>query len=103
MPKFGETAHKGKCDVCGKETDVEVCVSSCGLVCFAYCRSCMEAELEPYWIMLSYISGVGHWPDDVNPAYQDLVRKNLAFHGKTEQDFAAEVEQMIKDKQEMFS
>ena len=23
MPKFEEIAHKGRCDVCGKEADVE--------------------------------------------------------------------------------
>ena len=92
MPKFEEIAHKGRCDVCGKQTDVAVCASSCGPISLAYCRSCLEAGLEPYGIMLAYISGAGHWPDDINPAYQELVRKNLAFHGKTEEEFAAGVE-----------
>lgn len=49
-----------------------------------------------------YISGTGHWPDDVNPAYQALVRKNLAFYGKTEEEFAADVERMISEEQELF-
>ena len=75
MPKFEEIAHKGRCDVCGKQTDVAVCASSCGPISLAYCRSCLEAGLEPYGIMLAYISGAGHWPDDINPAYQELVRK----------------------------
>lgn len=43
-----------------------------------------------------------HWPDDINPAYQELVRKNLAFHGKTEEEFAAGVERVIKAEQELF-
>ena len=102
MPKFEEIARKGKCDVCGKQTDVAVCSPSCGQISLAYCRSCMEAELEPYGIMLSYISGAGHWPDDVNPAYQTLVCKNLAFYGKTEEEFAADVERMISEEQELF-
>ena len=68
MPKFEEIAHKGRCDVCGKQTDVAVCASSCGPISLAYCRSCLEAGLEPYGIMLAYISGAGHWPDDINPA-----------------------------------
>ena len=89
MPKFEEIAHEGRCDVCGKQTNVAVCASSCGPISLAYCRSCLEAGLEPYGIMLAYISGAGHWPDDINPAYQELVRKNLAFHGKTEEEFAA--------------
>ena len=41
-------------------------------------------------------------PDDINPAYQELVRKNLAFHGKTEEEFAAGVECAIKAEQELF-
>jgi len=52
--------------------------------------------------MLAYISGACHWPDDINPAYQELVRKNLAFHGKTEEEFAAGVERVIKAEQELF-
>ena len=102
MPKFEEIAREGKCDVCGKQTDVVVCSSSCGPISLAYCRSCLEGELEPYGIMLSYIAGAGHWPDDVNPAYQELVRKNLAFHGKTEEEFASDVERAIKAEQELF-
>ena len=35
-------------------------------------------------------------------AYQELVRKNLAFHGKTEEEFAAGVERAIKAEQELF-
>ena len=38
----------------------------------------------------------------INPAYQELVRKNLAFHGKTEEEFAAGVERVIKAEQELF-
>lgn len=38
MPKFEEIAHKGRCDVCGKQTDVAVCASSCGPISLAYCR-----------------------------------------------------------------
>lgn len=75
MPKFNEIAHKGTCDVCGKQADVAVCASSCGPISLAYCRDCLEAGLEPYGIMLAYISGAGYWPDDINPAYQELVRK----------------------------
>lgn len=102
MPKFEEIARKGTCDVCGKQTDVVVCSSSCGPISLAYCRSCLESKLEPYGIMLSYIAGVGHWPDDVNPVHQELVRRNLAFHGKTEEEFAADVERTIKAEQELF-
>ena len=102
MPKFNEIAHKGTCDVCGKQADDAVCASSCGPISLAYCRSCLEAGLEPYGIMFAYISGAGHWPDDINPAYQELVRKNLAFHGKTEEEFAAGVERAIKAEQELF-
>ena len=56
MPKFEEIAHEGRCDVCGKQTNVAVCASSCGPISLAYCRSCLEAGLEPYGIMLAYIS-----------------------------------------------
>ncbi len=65
MPKFEEIAHEGRCDVCGKQTNVAVCASSCGPISLAYCRSCLEAGLEPYGIMLAYISGAGHWPISV--------------------------------------
>ena len=78
MPKFEEIAHEGRCDVCGKQTNVAVCASSCGPISLAYCRSCLEAGLEPYGIMLAYISGAGHWPDDINPAYQVLQHRAVS-------------------------
>lgn len=103
MPKFEKIANKGTCDVCGKQTDVAVCSSACGPVSLAYCRSCLEGGLEPYGFLVAYISGAGEWPDDINPAYQELVRKNLVFHKKTEEEFTVAVKQAIQNEMEMFT
>ena len=88
MPKFEEIAHEGRCDVCGKQTNVAVCASSCGPISLAYCRSCLEAGLEPYGIMLAYISGAGHWPDDITSAAKDRKAKDGGRNWKRQRDDA---------------
>ena len=98
MPKFEDVSFQGKCDVCGQETEVVVAGSACGPASFSYCRRCLEGRLEPYPFMAACIAGAGHWPDDVNPVFRELVRRNLAFHGKTEDEFAADVERAIQAK-----
>lgn len=101
MPKFEDVSYHGECDVCGQETDVAVAASSCGPVSFSYCRRCLEGRLEPYGALVSYIAGAGYWPDDVNPVFRELVRRNLAFHGKTEEEFAAAVAQEVQARAEL--
>lgn len=91
MPKFEEIVHEGTCDVCGKQTGVVVCCSSCGPISFSYCHDCLENGFEPYRALVACISSIGKWPDDVNPNYQEFVRKNLSFHNKTEEEFIADL------------
>lgn len=91
MISFTERARKGTCDVCGRETDIVVAASSCGPVSLGYCKNCLERGLEPYGFLVNYIAMAGDWPDDINETYQRIARKNLAFYGKSEGEFAADV------------
>lgn len=91
MSNFDQHAYAGKCDVCGKETQVVDCASTMGPVTLAYCKGCLESGAESYNFMASYIACAGEWPDDIRPEVQERVRRLLAFHGKTEREFSGVV------------
>lgn len=83
-----------KCDVCGKETETMVCSSSCGGVSFAYCRECLNAGREPY----SALVGMGLYYADMNRTYKEqILLPSLKFHGKTIEEFNADVEKLDED------
>lgn len=92
MSLFKDISIRGRCHVCGKETDVAVFASTISACSFAYCEDCAAHGYEPYGEMVAYISCVGRWPDDVNEMYQGLIRRNLKFHNKTEEEFAHDVD-----------
>ena len=99
---FDEIAMPGKCDICGAEGPVVVCCSTMGAVSYAYCKHCYDNELEPYGAMVAYISCAGHYPEDINDTYIDIVRHNLEFYGKTEEEFTADVDRLIREEEEFF-
>ncbi len=88
-----------RCDVCGKIVPhINVAASSCGPVSFAYCDSCLAGGYEPYAFLVSYVACAGKYPDDINTGFKKrVILPNLAFHKKTEVEFAADVEAAIKD------
>ena len=85
------------CDVCGKKEAVGFVVASAfGAHSNAVCVDCIEAGKESYRDMVLYISCAGRWPQDINEEYQRFVRKQLDLHGKTEEEFAADIDEEIK-------
>ena len=85
------------CDVCGKKEAVGFVVASAfGAHSNAVCVDCIETGKESYKDMVLYISFAGRWPQDINEEYQRVVRKQLDLHGKTEEEFAADVDEEIK-------
>ena len=101
--RFEEACSDGKCDVCGAETKIVVCASSMGPISYAYCQSCLEKGLEPYGGMVVYISCAGHFPDDINEAYQDSVRRTLKETGVSEEKFIGDVDEAIKKMDDYFA
>ena len=100
MSKFDELKYAGKCDVCGKETDVVVCASSMGAVSWSYCKNCLQDGLEPYNAIVSYIACAGRFPEEINEKYQQEVRRMLNKLGKTEKEFIADVDKSIEKEME---
>ena len=94
--RFKDVARRGKCDVCGRETDVVTCCSMFGAFSFAYCEDCLGADAEPYGAMVEYIACAGRFPDDINEEYRDLVRRILNYLGKTEAEFIRDVDNAIR-------
>lgn len=90
--RFEHICHAGRCNVCGKETDVVVCCSTMGAISYAYCKECYENMVEPYDAMVSYIACAGRFPDDINETYRGIVRRSLQYLGKTEEQFIADVD-----------
>lgn len=83
-----------KCDVCGKESEIFVACSSCGAISFAYCAECLNNGLEPY----SALVGMGLTSDMINKSYKEqILMPSLRFHGKTIEEFDADVIKMDDD------
>ena len=91
----------GVCDVCGRSAAVTVCCSACGGQSFAYCRQCLRSGAEPWGTLVSYISCAGRYPEDVNEEFRTIVRDTCARLGRTEEEFAAAVnDQLDFEKQQ---
>ena len=100
---FENYARPGRCEVCGKKTDVVVGASTMGAVSFAYCKDCLEAGAEPYGAMVSYIACAGRFPDDIHESYREIVRSTLAYLGKSEEQFIAAVDSEIREMDELYA
>ena len=100
---FEKYARPGKCEVCGKETDIVVVASSMGAMSCAYCKDCLEAGAEPYDVMVAYIACAGRFPDDINEQYREMVRANLAYLDKTEEQFIEDVDRTIRKTDEEYA
>lgn len=84
----------GECDVCGRETETVVCCSSCGAISFAYCAECLNGGREPYDALV----GMGLTSDMINKPYKEqILLPSLRFHGKTIEEFDADVIKMDDD------
>lgn len=84
----------GKCDVCGKETEVFAVCSSCGGISFSYCVECLCLGREPY----NALVGMGLTSDCINKQYREkILLPSLSFHGKTIEEFNADVEKLDAD------
>ena len=103
MSNFNKLSVRGKCDVCGKETDVVVCASSMGATSYAYCEDCLSKGLEPYDAMVSYIACAGRFPDDINSAYKEHCRNILNGLNISEEQFIADVDKYIIELDESFA
>ena len=95
-----ELINLEKCDVCrAKNVKGIVACSMFGAQTFAYCEDCMATYREPYRAMVDYIAAAGHWPQDINEAYQAEVRRQLKLHNIPEEVFKLEVERAIAEEQ----
>ena len=96
-----------KCRVCGRPenrpAEEHIVVGSVfGATSYALCKECLKQGKEDYHNMVDYISCAGRWPDDINEAYQQEVRRQLKLHGKTEEEFAKDVDRAIFDLEDTF-
>ena len=84
----------GKCEVCGKETEVVVACSACGAISSAYCHRCLEHSYEPYGNLV----GMGLTSDEIRDDFkQEILLPSLKFLGKTLEQFDKDV-QDLNDK-----
>ena len=79
------------CEVCGKKEGVFAMPSCFGALSYWCCDDCTAHHYEPYDLIVSSIACAGEWPDDITYEFQQFVRRNLEFHGKTEAEFANDV------------
>lgn len=84
------------CDVCSKES-VGVAASPLGAYSNAYCKDCIETEIEPYWDLVSFGFCVSTNLEDLHSGYKDIITESLEFHGKTIEEWKADVEKFERD------
>lgn len=102
IPKF-EPQKIEKCAACGvTNTEGFVVCSGFGPFSFPLCLSCISEGREVYKQVVDYIANAGRWPDDINVDYQEEVRRQLRLHNKTEEEFAADVENVIAFERAVF-
>lgn len=87
-----ELHTKTVCDVCGKQAPVRIACSAYGPISFAYCEDCLSKHLEPYSAVVAYIACAGCFPDEINEAYRNDVRRMLSLWDKTEDEFIRDVD-----------
>lgn len=86
-----------KCDACGAQNVKGlVACSIFGSYSGTWCEECLRSGRDSYEQMVSYIADVGHWPEGINDTYKSEVRRQLKLHGKTEEEFTKDVENVIK-------
>jgi hypothetical protein len=91
-----------KCAACGAiNTKGFVVCSGFGAFSDAICTQCISEGREVYQQIVNYIAEAGHWPQDINEAYQEEVRRQLRLHNKTEEEFRNDVEAVIAAEQIM--
>ena len=87
-----------QCDCCKKWVSNTHAVSSVfGAFTLSVCDDCALSGRDSYGLMVSYIGCTGRFPDDINEAYREEVRCQLKLHGKTEEQFIKDVDDMNKD------
>lgn len=91
--------YKGVCAVCGKENYVVTVASRYGCYSHSLCKECLRKGREPYLDMVSYIACAGHFPNDINAAYQEDVRRQLAMYGISEEQFIKDVDKEIENQE----
>lgn len=80
--------------MCGRESNTMVCSSTCGAVSFVYCEECLMSGIEPYDALI----GMGLYYADINKTYkQQILDPSLRFHGKTIEQFDADVQAQDDD------
>ena len=85
------------CNVCGKEAECRSVCSCFGAESYAICKDCLESGKEPYKSMVHYIACAGRFPEEINHAYQAIVRRQLELHGVSEEKFIKDVDNCINE------
>ena len=86
-----------RCEACGAENvKGAVACSLFGAYSGAWCENCLKEGRDSYNLMVSYIADAGRWPVDINESFREEVRYQLKLHGKTEEEFAKDVEDAAK-------
>ena len=89
--------EKVQCEVCGKYVDkLYYYASPFGPVSFGHCKECLEPCKEPYWAIVLYTAGAGHFPEDISDDYVKIIRRQLKLHDITEEQFIKDVETQLE-------
>lgn len=88
------TANTLICDCCDKNPSVGVAAISFIPMSIAWCRTCLDADVIPYWAAIYNTAECGGL-DQTTLEWQELVARTLKYFGKSLEQFNVDV---IKEK-----
>lgn len=86
------------CEVCGARPAIGVFSTSIPYSA-AYCRECVEAGVDPYWVIVSNTACVGGLAQ-ANEWWEGQVTRTLEHLGRSREQFDVEVAEAIKQMEE---
>ncbi len=96
-------SEENACQCCGKAPSIGVACSSMGAFSIAWCRSCLDAGIEPYWACVATAVSCGGTWEGLAEWAQETITRSLAAHGKTREEFDAEVAKDLADEAAYFA
>lgn len=86
----------GTCQCCGNEPAVGVAAVPGVPMSIAWGRKCLDARVMPYWLVVANTAVLGGL-ERAADWWVGYVERTLAYFGKSEAEFAAEVGEAVRE------
>lgn len=85
------------CNVCNKNEALGVAASPFGPISLAYCRECINAPADAYFIIVNMVASAGGDEANLNEWARSYIEPSLRVAGVTREQFYKDVQEAIED------